>query len=66
MSNDWADHDLRPALKTAGIYDPDAITLQEAIVPPPAGRSAGARRSTRSRKLTGDAARGKDDGRRAA
>ena len=24
MSNDWADHDLRPALKAAGIYDPEA------------------------------------------
>ena len=22
MSNSWASHDLRPALKTAGIYDP--------------------------------------------
>ena len=34
MSNDWADHGLRPALKAAGIYDPDAITLREAVIPP--------------------------------
>ena len=35
MSNNWADHDLRPALKAAGIYDPDTITLREAVVPRP-------------------------------
>src|SRR3954453_17617197 len=34
MSNEWADYGLRPALKTAGIYDPDAITLREIVVPP--------------------------------
>jgi putative membrane-bound dehydrogenase-like protein len=34
MSNDWATHDLAPALKTAGIYDPDAIALQAVVVPP--------------------------------
>ena len=28
MSNDWADYGLAPALKTAGIYDPDTIVLQ--------------------------------------
>jgi len=33
MSNDWAGHGLAPALKAAGIYDPDAIVLREAIVP---------------------------------
>ena len=27
MSNDWAEHGLRPALKAAGIYDPDTLTL---------------------------------------
>jgi putative membrane-bound dehydrogenase-like protein len=58
MSNDWSEHELRPALKAAGIYDPDAITLKEAIVPKPAAdlpelsidQIAG---------LTGDAGRGK-------
>ena len=35
LSNSWADHGLREALKTAGIYDPDAIVLREAIVPKP-------------------------------
>jgi putative membrane-bound dehydrogenase-like protein len=33
MSNSWADYGLRPALKTAGIYDPDAITLREVVTP---------------------------------
>ena len=35
MSNDWADYGLRPALKAAGIYDPDSVKLREAVVPPP-------------------------------
>jgi putative membrane-bound dehydrogenase-like protein len=35
MSNDWADHGLRPALKAAGIYDPDTLVLREVIVPKP-------------------------------
>ena len=34
MSNSWASHNLAPALKTAGIYDPDAIALQAVTVPP--------------------------------
>jgi putative membrane-bound dehydrogenase-like protein len=37
ISNDWADHELRPALKAAGIYDPEAIVLKESVVPKPAG-----------------------------
>src|SRR5262249_5737555 len=36
MSNSWAEHGLRPALKTAGIYDPDSIVLKEMVVPRPA------------------------------
>jgi putative membrane-bound dehydrogenase-like protein len=35
LSNTWAGHGLRPALKAAGIYDPDAIALREVIVPRP-------------------------------
>jgi putative heme-binding domain-containing protein len=35
MSNDWSSHGLEPALKAAGIYDPDAIVLREAVIPPP-------------------------------
>jgi putative heme-binding domain-containing protein len=35
LSSDWADYELRPALKSAGIYDPDAIVLREAVVPKP-------------------------------
>ena len=48
MSNDWADYELRPALKTAGIYDPDTIALQEIVMPQAGRRSARARRSRRS------------------
>jgi putative membrane-bound dehydrogenase-like protein len=58
MSNDWADHGLGPALKTAGIYDPDSITLREAVVPrPPADLPELS--IDESARLTGDAARGK-------
>ena len=58
MSSDWADYDLRPALKTAGIYDPDAITLKE-IVTPPAPADLPDLSVEEIAKLTGDAARGK-------
>jgi putative heme-binding domain-containing protein len=48
MSSDWAEYGLRPALKAAGIYDPDTITLREIVVPkPPADLPSS--RSTRSR-----------------
>jgi putative heme-binding domain-containing protein len=59
MSNDWADYDLRPALKSAGIYDPEAITLKEAVVPRPAADLPEIALDQVVR-LTGDAARGKD------
>ena len=45
MSNDWADYGLRPALKTAGIYDPETITLRERS-------SRGRRRICRSSRST--------------
>lgn len=61
LTSDWAapDYGLRPALKAAGIYDPESIVLREVVVPrPPADlpqlsvdEIAG---------LTGDAARGKN------
>ena len=35
LSNDWAEYGLRPALKTAGIYDPESLVLREAVVPRP-------------------------------
>jgi putative membrane-bound dehydrogenase-like protein len=35
MSNAWSGHNLGPALRSAGIYDPDSITLREAVVPAP-------------------------------
>ncbi len=59
MSNSWASHGLAPALKSAGIYDPDAIVLKEVVVPPPA---AGAVEPSVAEvlRLTGNAQRGKD------
>ena len=36
MTSSWSAHGLRPILKTAGIYDPDAIVLREATIPRPA------------------------------
>ena len=42
LSNDWADHGLRPALKTAGIYDPDTIDVARSDRAAAAGGSAGA------------------------
>ncbi len=59
MSNDWADHGLRPALKAAGIYDPDTVVLRESIVPRPAADLAELS-IEESVRLTGDAARGKN------
>jgi putative membrane-bound dehydrogenase-like protein len=59
LSNSWADHGLRPALKAAGIYDPDAIVLREAVVPrPPADLPE--LPVDQIAKLAGDAARGKN------
>ena len=58
LSNDWADHDLRPALKAAGIYDPDSIVLREAVVPKPAADLPELSIDEIAR-LTGDASRGK-------
>ena len=60
MSNDWADHGLRPALKTAGIYDPETIDAARGDRAAAGGGSRRSSRSTRSSRLTGDAARGKN------
>ena len=59
MSNDWADHDLLPVLKRRGIFDPDTVRLQSAIIPP---RDAAAPVVSLADVVsrTGDAARGKD------
>jgi putative heme-binding domain-containing protein len=58
-SNDWTDYGLMPALKTAGIYDPETIVLKEVVVPKPAADlpelSVDAIVG-----LTGNAARGKE------
>jgi putative heme-binding domain-containing protein len=58
LSNDWADYGLRPALKAAAIYDPEAIVLREAIVPKPAADLPELSIDEIVR-LKGDAARGK-------
>ncbi len=59
LSNDWADHDLLPELKRQGIYDPDTVTLHDAVFPP---RTPGTPIFTVDDVLSlrGDAARGKD------
>ncbi len=58
LSTDWAAYGLGPALKAAGIYDPDSIALKESVVP-----SAPANLPELPIddivRLTGDAARGK-------
>lgn len=58
VSNDWADHGLGPALKTAGIYDPESIVLQEMVVP----RAADLPELSVEEvlRLTGDAAQGRE------
>jgi putative membrane-bound dehydrogenase-like protein len=59
MSNDWKDYELRPALKAAGIYDPETIELRE-IVTPKAAPDAPELAIDEVLKLTGDATRGKN------
>ena len=57
MSNSWADHNLQAALKVTGVYDPDAIRLEEMVVPrPPVNARAPSIDEIVS--LQGDAARG--------
>jgi putative heme-binding domain-containing protein len=59
QSGEWVAHGLRPALKAAGIYDPDAIVLKEAVMPKPAADLPELSVDEIGR-LTGDAARGKN------
>jgi putative heme-binding domain-containing protein len=60
MTSDWAgpEYGLRPALKTAGIYDPDTIVLKEVVVPKPP-ENLPTLSVDAIAALTGDAARGK-------
>jgi len=58
MTNHWADHGLRPALKAAGIYDPETIVLREAVIPP-APADLPELSITEIVSLKGDAGRGK-------
>jgi putative membrane-bound dehydrogenase-like protein len=57
ISNDWSEHGLLPALKTAGIYDPEAIELRESVVPRPTDVPAIS--VDEVVRLKGDAARGR-------
>ncbi len=59
LTGDWASLGLGPALKTAGVYDPDAIVLKEAVIPPPSADLPTLSAEEISR-LTGNAARGKE------
>ena len=59
MSGDWSEFELRPALKAAGIYDPEAITLREIVTPKPAADLPQLAVEDIV-KLTGNAARGKE------
>ena len=65
MSNTWSEHGLRPILKTAGIYDPDAIVLREATVPRPPDNLPTLSVDAIAR-MKGDAARGKETAARCA
>jgi putative membrane-bound dehydrogenase-like protein len=58
FSNDWAEYGLLPAMKTAGIYDPESITLREVVTPPPPANVTEVSLDEVV-KLTGDASRGK-------
>jgi len=59
LSNSWSDHNLRNALKVTGIYDPDAIKLEEVVTPkPPADAAELPIESVTA--LAGSAARGKE------
>ena len=58
LSNSWSDYGLRPALKAAGIYDPDAIVLRDVTVPKPTADLPQLSLEEIDR-LTGNATRGK-------
>ena len=59
MTSSWTSHNLRPVLKTAGVYDPDSIVLREATIPKP-GANLPELSVERIATLKGDPARGKD------
>ena len=61
VSGEWAgaEYNLRAELKTAGIYDPDTITLKEVVTPAPAADLPELSVEAIA-KLTGNAARGKE------
>jgi putative heme-binding domain-containing protein len=59
MSSSWTSHNLRPALKARGIYDPDAIVLRESTIPKPPPNLPELSIEAIA-KLRGDAAKGKE------
>jgi putative heme-binding domain-containing protein len=58
MSNTWTNHNLAAALKVTGVYNPEAIKLEEMVVPK-APANAPEPSLEEVLALTGDAARGK-------
>jgi putative membrane-bound dehydrogenase-like protein len=60
LNSDWAgpEYGLLPALKAAGIYDPESLVLKEVVVPRPAADLPVLSEEAIA-ALTGDAARGK-------
>jgi len=60
LGSDWSapEYGMRPALKAAGIYDPDTIQLKEVVVPP-APADLPQLSVEDIARLNGDAARGK-------
>ena len=59
LSNSWADHNLRAALKVTGIYDPEAIKLED-VSPPRTPTNAPDPSIDDVVKLPGNVARGKE------
>jgi putative membrane-bound dehydrogenase-like protein len=59
LSNSWADHNLRAALKVTGIYDPDAVKLEEVVTPKPPANTPELSIDEIAR-LKGNASRGKE------
>ncbi|NOX99762.1 MAG: c-type cytochrome, partial [Verrucomicrobia bacterium] len=57
--NLWSNHGLMPKLKSRGIYDPDAIVLQEIVTPDPKGTPQTLPSVAEILKLQGDVAKGK-------
>jgi putative membrane-bound dehydrogenase-like protein len=58
----WRDHDLGPALKASGAYDPDKLELVSVEPPPPSQGGSEMPSAREIAALAGDAARGQSAG----